>query len=109
MLNYNSLSWITIANISKNNYIKYQTKFDNTKLNWDYLNNLTLADSDLCYTIEGNLKRVLLDEILENIKNKILISNEKGIHLENRILRKNDQEEKVFKNDIRNLDYLMVR
>ena len=36
-----------------------------------------------------------------NIKNKILISDAKGIHLENRILRKNDQEEKVFKNDIK--------
>ena len=31
-------------------------------------------------------------EILENIKNKILISNEKGIYLENRILRKNIEE-----------------
>lgn len=95
------LSWITIASISKNNYVKYQTKFDNTKLNWDYLNNLTLADSQYV-TIEGNLKKnIIRYEILENIKNKILISNEKGIHIENRILRKNDQEEKVFKNDIK--------
>ena len=95
------LSWITIASISKDNYIKYQTKFDNTKLNWDYLNNLTLADSQYV-KIDGNLKKnIIRYEILGNIKNKILISDEKGIHLENRILRKNDQEEKIFKNDIK--------
>ena len=94
------LSWITIASISKDNYIKYQTKFDNTKLNWDYLNNLTLADSQYV-TIDAILKKnIIRYEILENIKNKILISDEKGIHLENRILRKNDQEEKVFNSDI---------
>ena len=95
------ISWLTIASISKDNYIKYQTKFDNTKLNWDYLNNLTLADSQYV-KIDGNLKKnIIRYEILGNIKNKILISDEKGIHLENRILRKNDQEEKVFKNDIK--------
>jgi len=96
------IAWITIAKISEKNHEKYQTIFDNTKLNWEYLNKLSLIDSQNI-NIKLNLKKNIIKyETSKNIKNKIIISSSLDERfLENRILNENDQEEKLFTENIK--------
>ena len=97
-----TIIWITIAKVSEKNYKKHQDIFDNTKLNWEYLDKLVLIDSQNI-NINSNLdKNIIKYETSENIKNKILISSSlDGRFLENRILNENDQEEKLFTKNIK--------
>ena len=90
--------WITMAKISDNRY-KNEIIFDNTKLNWKYLNELTFIDSEVI-TINSNDKNIIKYETVQNIKNKILITNNKSLDLENKILDKNEQGEEEFNTDI---------
>ena len=91
--------WITIAKISENNY-KEKVIFDNTKLNWKYLNELSVINSQIIEINNNTSKNVIKYETLENKKNKILITNNKGLDLENKVLNENDQGEKEFNTDI---------
>jgi len=92
--------WITIAKISENNS-KKEIIFDNTKLNWKYLDELSLIDSETLKVNKGTQKNIIKYETLENAKNKILITNDKYLDLENKILNKNDQGEKEFNTNIK--------
>ena len=92
--------WITIAKISENNS-KKEIIFDNTKLNWKYLDELSLIDSETLKFNKGTQKNIIKYETLENAKNKILITNDKYLDLENKILNKNDQGEKEFNTNIK--------
>ena len=97
-----SIAWITIAEISVRNHEKYQAKVDNTKLNWEDFNKLALIDSQNI-NIKLNLKKnVIKYETSKNIKNKIIISSSLDERfLENRILNENDQEERLFTENIK--------
>ena len=96
------IAWITIAKISERNHEKHQAIFDNTKLNWEDLNKLALIDSQNI-NIKLNLKKNIIKyETSKNIKNKIIISSSSDERfLENRILNENDQEEKLFSENIK--------
>ena len=97
-----AIAWITIANISEKKHKKNQTIFDNTKLNWEYLNKLTLIDSHYMKIDKISKTNIIKYETLENIKNKILITNDtRGLDLENRILNENDQQEKTFNENLK--------
>ena len=96
------IAWITIANISEKKHKKNQTIFDNTKLTWEYLNKLTLIDSHYIKIDKISKTNIIKYETLENIKNKILITNDtRGLDLENRILNENDQQEKTFNENLK--------
>ena len=76
--------------------------FDNTKLNWEYLNKLTLIDSQNINVKLNSGENIIKYESSENMKNKIIISlSRNGEMLENRILNENDQEEKLFTENIK--------
>jgi len=97
-----SIAWITIAKISERNHEKYQTIFDNTKLDWEYFNKLALIDSQNINAKLNSGKNIIKYETSKNIKNKIIISSSSDERLlENRILNENDQEEKSFAGNIK--------
>jgi len=95
------ITWITISNITEEND-KKQTMLDNNKLTWEYLNKLTLIDSQNIEIEKGDQTNFIKYEMLENIKNKILITNDtKDLDLDNRVLNKYDEGEKEFNENLK--------
>ena len=86
------ISWIILARISTKTHENHKIKFDNTKLEWTFFENLNLIDSQYVELKKINKKNIFKYEYLEN-KNKILITNNSGINVVNKIINENDQNE----------------
>jgi len=86
------ISWIVLAKMSTETHQNYKIKFDNTKLEWTFFENLDLLDSQYIKLKKVNKNNVFKYDYLEN-KNKILITNDVGINVVNKIINENDQNE----------------
>ena len=89
------VAWITLAKISESSYEEHEILFSNTKLNWDFFKPLELLDSQFVKINSVNKKNVFRYES-SNSKNKILITNDSGINIANRILNENDEDENTI-------------
>ena len=84
--------WIILARVSTTTHDNYKIKFDNTKLEWTFFENLVLLDSQYIKLKKVNKGNVFKYEYLDN-KNKVLITNTSGINVVNKIINENDQDE----------------
>ena len=84
--------WIILARVSTTTQDNYKIKFDNTKLEWTFFENLDLLDSQYIKLKKVNKGNVFKYEFLDT-KNKILITNTSGINVVNKIINENDQDE----------------
>ena len=86
------ISWIILANISKTNHRNHKIKFDNTKLEWTFFENLNLVDSQYVKLKKINKNNIFKYEYL-NYNNKILITDPSGINVVNKVINENDEGE----------------
>ena len=84
--------WIILARVSTTTHDNYKIKFDNTKLEWTFFENLVLLDSQYIKLKKVNKGNVFKYEYLDK-KNKVLITNTSGINVVNKIINENDQDE----------------
>ena len=91
--------WIILARVSTTTHDNYKIKFDNTKLEWTFFENLDLLDSQYIKLKNVNKSNVFKYEYLEN-KNKVLVTNNAGLNVVNKIINKNDQDEHTINGDI---------
>jgi len=90
------IAWLTLSKITKNANEKSVAMHDKTKISQEYIQSLTLFDSETIEIKRTNKKNVLKYDIPKNENNKILIIDSKGINLENKILHEHDQGERKF-------------
>ena len=93
------ISWILLAKASNTTHKNHKIKFDNTKLEWTYFENLNMIDSQYVKLKKINKKNVFQYEYLD-IKNKILITNSSGLNVVNKIINENDQDENSVSGDV---------
>ena len=68
------ISWIILARISTKTHENHKIKFDNTKLEWTFFQNLNLIDSQYVELKKINKKNVFKYEYLENKLSLSLLS-----------------------------------
>ena len=91
--------WIVLAKVSESRYEKHEILFSNTKLNWEFFKPLELIDSQFV-KIKNITKKNVFRYESTNSKNKILITNDSGINIANRILNKNDENENTIDGNV---------
>ena len=90
------ICWIVLAKVSTTTHNNYKIKFDNTKLEWTFFENLAVLDSQYIKLKKVNKDNVFKYEYSDN-RNKILITNSSGINVINKIVNENDQDENTIK------------
>ena len=86
------ISWIVLAKMSTETHQNYKIKFDNTKLEWIFFENLDLLDSQYIKLKKVSKNNTLKYEYSDS-RNKILVTNDVGINVVNKIINENDQNE----------------
>ena len=93
------ISWITLAKVSTKTHENYKIKFDNTKLEWTFFENLDLLDSQYIKLKKVSKNNTLKYEYSDS-RNKILVTNDVGINVVNKIINENDHNENTINGNV---------
>jgi len=86
------ICWVILARVSITTHDNHKIRFDNTKLEWTFFENLDLLDSQIIKLKKINKDNIFQYEYSKN-RNKILITNNAGLNVVNKIINENDQNE----------------